>query len=93
MTDELIINMLVSASKKARANLIEEAKELELDVPDALKVMLLANVVHGGFILSLSKDPSTAIYGVLFKDLVQQLLLEKEVLLEAVKNIQQKNRS
>ncbi len=93
MTDELIINMLLSASKKAGANLIEEAKELELDVPDELKVMLLANVVHGGFILSLSKDPSTAIYGVLFKELLEQLLLEKTILLETVKNIQQKNQS
>jgi hypothetical protein len=93
MTDDLIINMLISASKKVSTNLIEEAKELELDVPDALKVMLLANVVHGKFILSLTKDPSTAIYGVLFKELLEQLLFEKEVLLESVKNIQQKNRS
>jgi hypothetical protein len=93
MTDELIINMLVSASKKARNAIIEEAKEIELDVPDALKIVLLANVVHGGFILNLSKEPSTAIYGVIFKNLLEQLLLEKEVLLEAAKNIQQKNRS
>jgi hypothetical protein len=91
--DELTINMLVKSSRKIWDAIEKEAEDLEIDAPTPMKMLLIANTIHGGFVLQLTKNPLTAKYASLFENLLQEMLYEKTVLLEAIKHTQQKNRT